>query len=395
MADKALSTTSSSFTFYRSGRVPKYVKYEAMRDAFYEASAAANDPQLKKYNESLGRVANAGFAAKNGGPALVLRDADAASIQPIPLMTTMSVMYGNPEFIGPEIMPMAPSDQENAQYLEYMRSSMLDVSRKGMGGGTRSSGTEGLGFAYKKRSIVLESDSSLEVVGADLVYSTDTPVNAMQDMRELADYDFSFKRELRIRDLVTNPANYNSSNKLALANGSKWDDAGGTPDLDILNAKTKVWRGKGGSTLLMAAMSIDVWTVLRNSPRLKSLLSADYTGFISPQIFCEIFELDGICVSESYINTNNIALSASYGRVWGKHFALIRVAKNPQTKTAAFGYNFRWVPAPLKGSMGFQNTIVFDMDEGDFGSFKYKTAAKEAAVITAKDAGFLFPSCIH
>lgn len=391
----SLSTTSTSFTYYRSGRKPKYVAYEAMKEAFYDVSAKGGNPQLDAYNKSLGAVAGAAMATRNGGGSMVLKDADAASIQPIPLMTTMSVMYANPEFIGLELMPMAPDEQENAQYLEYMRASYMDVSRGGMGGGTRSSGTEGLGYAYKKKSIPLESDSSKEVVGADLVFSDGTPINPMQEMREKADYDFAFKRELRIRDLMTNPANFNTSNKLVLTNGIKWDDAGGTPHTDILNARTKVWSGQGGNTMLMASMSIDVWTVLRNATPIKALLSATHTGFLSPAEFCEIFELDGICVSESYINSSNIALGANYTRVWGKHFNLTRVAKVPQTKCAAFGYNFRWVPPALKGSQGFQNTIVFDSNEGDFGSFRYKTAAKEKAVIIAQDAGFLFPNCIH
>ena len=327
------------------------------------------------------------------------KDADAAVIQPVPLLTNFSVKYANPEFIGLNLMPVLPAEQEGGQYIVYQRYAEWDVTRSPGGRGTRVVSIEADNFNYKKATYQVESDSTIGYIGKDVVMSTQTPVNGMFDLRERVDYNMAFKRELRIRDTMVNPANYGANNQLTLTAGIQWDAPGGDPGGDILNARAKIWRGTG-NTMLLAWCSIDVWNVIRQSPNMLKLLPLGHQGFVTPQQFCDIFGLDGLLVSEAWISNVNIAkmtTAPTFSRVWGNNFGLTRVSRIPQQRNAAFGYTFRWMPGTTPGAQGnggmmdggMANTLWFDPREGDWGSFGYKSALKEVSVVTAADTGFL------
>jgi hypothetical protein len=377
--------TGTSFAYYRPGLpMAAYEEYDALKISFYEElEAAGHDPEhfLASCNREIASVAG-----------MRVKDADAAVIQPVPLLTAFSVKYANPEFIGLNLMPVLPTEQEGGQYIEYRRYAEWDTTRSPGGRGTRVQSIEADNFAYIKRTYQVDSDSTIGYIGKDVVMSTGTPVNGMFDLRERVDYNMAFKRELRIRDVLVNAANYGANNKKTLTAGIRWDDAGGDPGGDILAARAKIWRGTGNS-MLLSWCSIDVWNVIRQSPNMLKLLPLGHQGFVTPQQFCDIFGLDGLLVSEAWINTANLAKTPVFGRVWGNYFGITRVSRIPTQRNAAFGYTFRWMPGTIPS--GMENNLWFDPKEGDFGSFGYKSALKEAHQVTAADTGYLFVSPIN
>lgn len=380
--------TGTSFAYYRPGlKPPAYETYDALKSAFYdELEEAAEDPKhyLSQCNTEISKIARD----------VRTKDADASIIQPVPLLTNFSVKYANPEFIGLNLMPVLPSEQEGGQYVVYQRNAEFDVTRSPGGRGTRVTSIEADNFNYKKQNYMVESDSTQGWIGKDVVMSTSTPVNGMFDLRERVDYNMAFKRELRIRDVITNPANYGVNNQLTLTAGIQWDNSGGDPGSDILAARAKIWRGTG-NTMLLSWCSIDVWNVIRQSPNMLKLLPLGHQGFVTPEQFCDIFGFDGLLVSEAWISTVNIAkmpTAPAFARVWGNNFGITRVSRIPAQRNAAFGYTFRWMPGTIPS--GMENNLWFAPQEGDFGSFGYKSALKETHQVTAADTAFLFVSPI-
>lgn len=380
--------TGTSFAYYRPGLpLASYEVYDALKLGFYEELEASGYDQnhfLVGCNKEIQAVA--GMRAK---------DVDSSIIQSVPLLTNFSVKYANPEFIGLNLMPVLPTEQEGGQYIEYRRYAEWDVTRSPGGRGTRVQAIEADNFNYIKRTFQVDSDSTIGYIGKDVAMSTNTPVNGMFDLRERVDYNMAFKRELRIRDVLVNAANYGVNNKKTLTAGIRWDDAGGDPGSDILSARSKIWRGTGNS-MLLSWCSIDVWNVIRQSPNMLKLLPLGHQGFVTPQQFCEIFGLDGLLVSEAWISNTNLAKMISapqFARVWGNYFGLSRVSRIPTQRNAAFGYTFRWMPGTIP--TGMENNLWFDPKEGDFGSFGYKSALKETHVVTAQDTGFLFTSPVN
>lgn len=384
----ARGNTGTSFAYYAPHLPgPAYDNYDAMKLAFYEElEASSGNPRhyLSQCNTEINSFAEARR-----------KDADAAVVQPVPLLTSFSVKYANPEFIGLNLMPVLPTEQEGGQYIEYRRYAEWDTTRSPGGRGTRVTAIEADNFNYAKRTYQVDSDSTIGYIGKDVVMSTGTPVNGMFDLRERVDYNMAFKRELRVRDALTNAANYGAANKKTLTAGIRWDDPGGDPGADILGARSKIWRGTGAS-MLLGWCSIDVWNVLRQSPNMLKLLPLGHQGYVTPEQFCDIFGLDGLLVSEAWIANTNIAkmMSApSFQRVWGNYFGLTRVSRIPAQRNASFGYTFRWMPGTMPN--GMENNLWFDPREGDFGSFGYKSALKETHVVTAPDTAYLFTTPIN
>lgn len=390
-AAEMAGSSTGSFCYYSPsvlarGYTPKHLEYELLKQAFYEKSELARESGDKTAYLNL---CNDEIRAKS------TKNADASIVQPIPLMTNFSVKYANPEFIGLNILPVCPSEQESGEYTVYRRHADFDVTRNGAGRGTRVQSMEVSNYAYARSPFITEGDSTLSYIGKDFVLSTGTPVNGMFDLRERVDYNMAFKRELRIRDVLTNTANYSTANRRTLTAGTRWDDPGADPGADILAARAALWTGTG-STMLIGWTSIDVWNVLRQSANLLKLLPLSHQGYITPQIFCEIFGLDGLMVSESRIGSQNVAkqfANPTFTRVWGKYFGLTRVSRIPQQRNAAFGYTMRWMPSTLPS--GMENSLWFDPKEGHFGSYGYKSALKETHIVSAQDTGYLFASCVN
>lgn len=383
----------TSFAVYRQnvGDPPAYFEYNLMKEHFLR--------ELKKRPDSRHRDITAintqlvDILQRNGGN---LRQKDlgaAADIADVNhLLQTYTVKYANPEFIGLELFPVMPTEQEGGVYLEYIRGPEFDVKRRPGGSGNDVSSSENHGYITKRVSYTVVSDSETGKVGKDRILTPNTPINEMFNLRERVDHAIAFRREVKIRDLITDSANYSSANYLDLTPGIRWDEPGGDPGQDILTALATIWRGEGSSRLV-AWTSLEVWNKIRTSAALLRLLPLTHQGYVTAEQFLQIFGLDGLLVSETRYNTANIAETPSFARLWGKNFGLMRVSTSPQLRNASFGWTYRWMPGSLP--MGVESNLWYDPRIGDFGSFFYKVAFKEQPVIVAKDTGYLWTNVIN
>src|SRR5262249_34206605 len=139
-----------------------------------------------------------------------------------------------------------------------------------------------------------------------------------------------------------------------------------------------LWEGTGSSQVV-AAMNIDIWNVLSRNADLLALLSLTDKGLVKPSDFAEYFQLDGVLISESRKDTANIGQTASYARIWGNFFVMMRVSETPQLKNATFGYTPRWMAQGMNN--GVMQQQWYDPKVGPFGSFYYKRAEFEDVIV--------------
>jgi hypothetical protein len=384
----ANSASGQSFAVYREnvGDPPAYLRYEKLKNGFFrevKKGLTGMDPSFRSYNDNLKAAALRTKSGEQGS----IEVSDSGK-----LLQNFTVEYANAQLIGTELFPVVPTPEEGSTYLELIREEQYQAKRRPGGGGTRVEADEVDGYRYIRVPFTCESDSREGYVGKDKVISDSTPINHMFNLRESVDWQIALGREIFIRDLVTDTANYATSNQLALTSGIRWDDNGGDPGADILNAVGKIWRGTGSSRLV-AWTSYEVWTVLRRAPSMLRLLPAQNQGFMSAMQFLDIMGLDGLLVSEARENTANIAKTPVFSRIWGNNFGICRVSTTPTLKNASFGFTMRWTPSALP--QGMETNLWFDPKRGDFGSFGYKVALKEKPIITAADTGYLFTTPIN
>ena len=388
--------SAGGFAAYRKGVAgppPAYLKYTRLRDQFF-AEVQDGKTALAKSMSSL----NERFTKTFGGPNQGIRqkDFDPTEISDSQrLLMNFSLQYGDADFIGPELCPAFRTETPSGTYLEYLRGDEYQAPTNERGGhGTRRDDPETADYKRIKRAFSCASDSTTSFAEKSDIISVNTPVNVMFELRERADKAHARKKEYLIKTLANNPANYNAALVNTLLPGARWSDPDGDPAADILAALPLLWKGNSGSSRLVMAMNLDVWTALKDSAAIRRRLGANFAGFITAEMFMELFNLDGLLVSEAREATSNQAQAQAFGRLWPKNAILARVSTTPQMKNASFMTRFRWVVPANKASDGLEVNMWFDPERGDYGSFGYKLADSEDYQILSKDTAYLFQSVI-
>jgi hypothetical protein len=394
------SQSDGSFLYYRNGQLPVGTPnpqiYDGQKQRFITGvhnphavkEPAARDALTSGYEKAFRQM----IAEKQGGN-IVQKDAlSSNSVQPVTLLQDFTVKYANAGFMALGLFPLRPTPTESGEYLEYLRGSEFNPQRSRGGGGTRSASNSIGNYRIKRNPYQVKADSEEQDLGKDLVLSQGTsPINAMFMLRERVDYQLALRRELAVIDMVTDTANYNSTNRRTLTAGYFWDEPDAAVHDQLLQAKAALWSGEG-TTMTVAWCSLPVWNKLRTARSLSRVLSANHQGFLTPEEFCEIMQIDALMVSELRVNNANISEAADYNRAWGNHFGLMRVSMYSQREDASFGATYRWMPEGLQN--GIEANLWFDPNTSDFGSFHYKAAFKETHIVVAKDTGYLFKNVL-
>jgi hypothetical protein len=165
------------------------------------------------------------------------------------------------------------------------------------------------------RELIREADESRKLnVGNYL----DVSRIAMTTAADILALDY----ELEAATLATDPATYAAGHVLALAGGTKWSAATGTPVTDIRAASNTIRKkiGKRPNTLELSA---DAKTALITNAEVKSYLPATQMGPATLDQLKVILEVDQIVVGDA-IWINNADVGAD---VWGNNAILAYVPK--------------------------------------------------------------------
>jgi hypothetical protein len=144
-------------------------------------------------------------------------------------------------------------------------------------------------------------------------YSVEVPIP-----RELLREDY----ELEVAGLATTAGTYDAGHVTALAAGTKWSAATGTPVTDIRAAANVIRKkiGKRPNTLMLSA---DAKVAVETNPEVKGYLPNTQMGVPTLDQLKKIFEVDEIIVGEA-VWKNNAGVGAD---VWGNNAVLAYVPK--------------------------------------------------------------------
>jgi len=398
---------------YRKGKGPfgngdglaaRYAKLqrEMLKLANDPTNAAGKRESAQLATAMKGMIERHGSVVERLGDAYQKRDVGPEVAQGVPILGNLSVAYSAGDMIGMELLPIAPVDLPTGEYVKYARRDRMQVVR-GEGRGRRGTANEipitETSVAYTTTAHQHTGIQGLDAVIAGRIAQRNAPVDRLARMVNSVGYHHQLEHEAKAIEAVTTAGNYDSAHKLTLTSGTYWDSADAEIGKNIHEAKAKIWNGEGDSDLV-AWCPLPVWQIVSRNTALVGLLSASDRGFLTPDQFCEIFELDGLLVSDLRLDSANIAATESAEFAWGNTFGIARVSRTPQQLNAALGYTMRWnandVPQAglMSGNQGVFTRMWFDPDEGPFGSFKYKMADYWGINLVAADTAFLFSSPI-
>lgn len=223
-------------------------------------------------------------------------------------------------------------------------------------------------------------------VAAETVANQDAVFDEMLDLTESVNDALALRREIRIATILTTAANF-PGQTATLAGSDQWNSgAGGDPIKNIQTAIASLWSGKG-NTDIIGYTSLDVLNALARHPALLDIFKYTESGVLNRQKLASLFGLSDLLVGAARTDSANIGQTASYGRIWGNDFGVIRVARRPGKRSAHFGSTFQLRTDP-------ETFEWFDPKRGKSGAHFVKVGLSDDHKIVAADTGYLFKSVI-
>jgi hypothetical protein len=268
----------------------------------------------------------------------MLKDLTPGQVHINEVLTTMSLMYANEDFIGLQCMPEVFTGGSLAgTWFTYGQRDRMAFPDDTVGEGeepnelneTRSTDT----YALVERAFK-------EHLSFETLQNQMAPLNELIDLQESVLYGLRFKQEQRIVAAVELAGNY-GANTTTVAAGDRWDTAdGGDPGAVVDDAVAHIWSGNGPG-ILVAPMSLALFNLLRRHPRILD-------GFTSPNgaspkvadanMLARFFSVDRILIGKARQDTANIGQTATYARMWANAMSILRVANPPGRRNASWGY---------------------------------------------------------
>ena len=300
-------------------------------------------------------------------------------------LTNLSQMYANDSYIGERLVMVTPVIKRTNKYAVYPQREMFEAPSDLLTS-ERARANE-ISESRQSASYELKDYGLENFVSNETLDNQDLPFNERADfVSHLAEH-LARKREIRVAELLTTASNYGSGNTATLAGSDQWDSgSGGNPVKVIQDAKAALFNGPG-ATDVWGFTSLAVFNVLARHLQLLDLQKYTINGLLTPEAIARYFGLAGLLIGESRKQTANEGRTASFSRIWGNDFGLVRVARGPSLKTAAFGALFRKQSDPVV-------TEWFDATAGKSGGYYIKNAVSEDLKVVASFGGYLVKSAI-
>lgn len=345
-------------------------------------------PEGRAYDKWIANVradmkSNKKFADKRHASANQIRAVAPSAVHSDGFMANMSIMYKNDEYIGEQLMPVVPVVHRSDKFPTYSKRNRAAVPSDVVSGKsqvneiTESRGSDN----YSVTDYALQN-----WVEQTTIENQDSPFDELLDITESVNEGLALNREIRIAAILTSTSNF-GTNYTTLAGADQWNSgAGGNPIKNIQDALAACWSGAGPGDF-MGYCSLDVWNVLARHAQNLDLFKYTVPGLTKMDKLAQELGLAKILVGAARKDTANAGQTASYSRIWGKHFGVVRVARRPTLRNAAFGYTPRMKNDPTTQQW-------FDKSAGAKGAYFSKVAVSEQHKVCASDTGFLLENAI-
>ncbi len=147
------------------------------------------------------------------------------------------------------------------------------------------------------------------------------------------------KLEKQCADLVQNPANYSSNNKILLSGSSCFTHEDSDPIGVIDDAKDKV-SAKIAQDPNTMVIGQDAWKTLKRHPKIQELISNNTNRLVTLNLLKEIFEVENIVIGKSIFADKD----GNFVRIWKDNIILAYVPNLGASRTEydpSFAYTVR------------------------------------------------------
>ncbi len=204
------------------------------------------------------------------------------------------------------------------------------------------------------------------------------------------------RRELRAATIATLSTNYPAALYQAVASGSRWNEAGGDPEADIITANTAL-RNSCGRTANAISMDVTTFDKLKLSPAFRARTQYTMPGPVTAEIMKAYFGVEYLFIGEARYDSSNEGVAASIGAVWGANVIAHVYEPSSSMESQAYGSMYLW-QAPF-----WTTTTVDPKRTGGAGSMRTVEVGSEYVMqsgmcVSSTDtdfaAGYLFATAV-
>lgn len=310
-------------------------------------------------------------------------------------LTAIAIGFRNPanSYIADKVLPRRPVSAEKFSWTEYPLKEAFQmpdarVGRTGrvkqleFGGEQRTSETADYGLD----SPIPNSDIAAAKEARERKVST---FNPEETATELLTDTLTNIREVRVAQLVQNPATYSADRKITLAAGDQFNDYENSDPIAVLKeafSKTLIYRP---NTMPMGRA---VWSKLSSHPKIvKAIKGVTDVGIVSVEEFLSLFRDEGlkeVLIGDAYYDIAKPGKDANLQRAWGNHISLLY--KNPVATPEGGGITFGFTAEYGNRLAG----RIQDDDIGLEGGFRIRVGEKVKEEICAKDVGYFIQNAV-
>jgi hypothetical protein len=302
------------------------------------------------------------------------------------ILSTLATEYAPGGFIGPQLFTRIPVNKTSGSYRTRNKANLLTLHNLEVGD---LGDPAELSATYGTAQFATEGYSAVERIPVTFENVADVPINLRLDATKQLKSSVMLAQEKRFADLLQATGSYAAANVTTLAGTDQWSDfTGSDPFDDIDTLLAALWAGPDAKKIAWAGY--DTWQRLKNHPdlieRIKAGGSSDSPAHMTKKAFASLFGLDDFLVGDQRANTANPGQTASYSRIWGKHFGVVAVEPGSSTMFLGFGAYFVYQDA--------RTFEWFNPLPGVEGANMIKMSHQVDEVVVANDAGILIANAV-
>lgn len=256
-----------------------------------------------------------------------------------PLLTSISLAYGNEEYIAEKILPIVSVQKDTAQIATFgMDNLRIEQSLRAQGSGANEvNHSVSIGAHY-----ILKDHALKEFVSKEEMDNADKPISPQVDATENLTERMQVIKEKALADLMSDTGIVTQNT--TLSGTSQWSDFDNSDP--IANIKTAISGVRTGSGKMANTfvMSYAVMLTLIVHPaiiaRLPNTTTVTADGVITA-LKLAFPNIKNVWIGSAQYNSAPEGGTDALADIWGKHFWALYVDPRPTTKSRSFGFTYQ------------------------------------------------------
>lgn len=222
--------------------------------------------------------------------------------------------YKNSAFIADNLFPVIDSELEKVDIFEFNKEA-FSVYNTERAIRANSNVVSPKGF-NKKSATLMEHDLAYPIDYREEEESK--KVKLQLHATNVVTEGLKLKQEKQCADLVQNPANYPTGNKIALAGNSKFSNYNQSDPIGVIEDAKDAISGKIAQDPNTMVIGHETWKILKRHPQIVGLISDNQNKIVTLNFLKEIFEIPNIFIGKAVF----VDESGNFVKVWSDNIVL-------------------------------------------------------------------------